>query len=153
MFQSSRNLLVRSCALTKVPWLWSRIRFWSHPPGPEVLPGVMLTSAADWPTMNLTRWVELTLSVTGSGCFFSCADFFSVFLCILEDNSLCFQALVVYECLTEWGQILCSICPNPKLVITGGTSTAVCVWETGTSKERNKTLTLKQVKHTHKLCL
>ncbi|XP_024909182.1 WD repeat and FYVE domain-containing protein 3 isoform X1 [Cynoglossus semilaevis] len=54
------------------------------------------------------------------------------------------KALVVYECLTEWGQILCSICPNPKLVITGGTSTAVCVWETGTSKERNKTLTLKQ---------
>lgn len=56
-----------------------------------------------------------------------------------------FQALVVYECLSEWGQILCAICPNPKLVITGGTSTAICVWETGTSKERAKSLTLKQV--------
>ncbi|KAG7214326.1 hypothetical protein INR49_023143 [Caranx melampygus] len=54
------------------------------------------------------------------------------------------KALVVYECLSEWGQILCAICPNPKLVITGGTSTAICVWETGTSKERAKSLALKQ---------
>lgn len=61
-------------------------------------------------------------------------------------SSILFQALVVYECLSEWGQILCAICPNPKLVITGGTSTAICVWETGTSKERAKSLTLKQVK-------
>uniref|UniRef100_A0A673WZF5 WD repeat and FYVE domain containing 3 n=1 Tax=Salmo trutta TaxID=8032 RepID=A0A673WZF5_SALTR len=54
------------------------------------------------------------------------------------------KAVVVYECLSEWGQILCAICPNPKLVVTGGTSTAICVWETGASKERAKTLTLKQ---------
>ncbi|XP_054630463.1 WD repeat and FYVE domain-containing protein 3 isoform X3 [Dunckerocampus dactyliophorus] len=54
------------------------------------------------------------------------------------------KALVVYECLSEWGQILCAICPNPKLVITGGTSTAICVWEMGTSKERAKSLALKQ---------
>ncbi|XP_036381916.1 WD repeat and FYVE domain-containing protein 3 isoform X1 [Megalops cyprinoides] len=54
------------------------------------------------------------------------------------------KAVIVYECLSEWGQILCAICPNPKLVITGGTSTAICVWEMGTSKERAKTLTLKQ---------
>lgn len=53
---------------------------------------------------------------------------------------------MVYECLSEWGQILCAICPNPKLVITGGTSTAICVWETGTCKEKAKSLTLKQVK-------
>ena len=55
------------------------------------------------------------------------------------------QAVTVYECLSEWGQILCAICPNPKLVITGGTSTVVCVWEMGTSKEKARTLTLKQV--------
>uniref|UniRef100_A0A671LJE3 WD repeat and FYVE domain-containing protein 3 n=1 Tax=Sinocyclocheilus anshuiensis TaxID=1608454 RepID=A0A671LJE3_9TELE len=54
------------------------------------------------------------------------------------------KAVVVYECLSEWGQILCAICPNPKLVITGGLSTAICVWETGTSKEKAKTITLKQ---------
>ncbi|KAJ8285363.1 hypothetical protein GJAV_G00025980 [Gymnothorax javanicus] len=54
------------------------------------------------------------------------------------------KAVIVYECLSEWGQILCAICPNPKLVTTGGTSTAICVWETGPSKERAKTLTLKQ---------
>ncbi|XP_012875567.1 PREDICTED: WD repeat and FYVE domain-containing protein 3 [Dipodomys ordii] len=54
------------------------------------------------------------------------------------------KAVTVYECLSEWGQILCAICPNPKLVITGGTSTVVCVWEMGTSKEKAKTLTLKQ---------
>ncbi|XP_027889562.1 WD repeat and FYVE domain-containing protein 3 isoform X1 [Xiphophorus couchianus] len=54
------------------------------------------------------------------------------------------KALVVYECLSEWGQILGAICPNPKLVITGGTSTAICVWETGSSKEKAKSLTLKQ---------
>ncbi|XP_039614451.1 WD repeat and FYVE domain-containing protein 3 isoform X3 [Polypterus senegalus] len=54
------------------------------------------------------------------------------------------KAVTVYECLSEWGQILCAICPNPKLVITGGTSTAICVWEMGTSKERAKMLTLKQ---------
>ncbi|XP_056659189.1 WD repeat and FYVE domain-containing protein 3 isoform X3 [Monodelphis domestica] len=54
------------------------------------------------------------------------------------------KAVTVYECLSEWGQILCAICPSPKLVITGGTSTVVCVWEMGTSKEKAKTLTLKQ---------
>ncbi|KAH0615816.1 hypothetical protein JD844_026359 [Phrynosoma platyrhinos] len=54
------------------------------------------------------------------------------------------KAVIVYECLSEWGQVLCAICPNPKLVITGGTSTVVCVWEMGTSKEKAKTLTLKQ---------
>ncbi|XP_015131950.1 WD repeat and FYVE domain-containing protein 3 isoform X1 [Gallus gallus] len=54
------------------------------------------------------------------------------------------KAVIVYECLSEWGQILCAICPNPKLVITGGTSTAVCVWEMGISKEKAKALTLKQ---------
>lgn len=53
--------------------------------------------------------------------------------------------MTVYECLSEWGQILCAVCPNPKLVITGGTSTVVCVWEMGTSKEKAKPLTLKQV--------
>lgn len=58
---------------------------------------------------------------------------------------LILQVVTVYECLSEWGQILCAICPNPKLVITGGTSTVVCVWEMGTSKEKAKTLTLKQV--------
>ena len=57
-----------------------------------------------------------------------------------------FQASVVYECLSEWGQILCAICPNPKLVITAGTSTSICVWEMGTSKEKAKSLTLKQVR-------
>ncbi|XP_015422644.1 PREDICTED: WD repeat and FYVE domain-containing protein 3 isoform X4 [Myotis davidii] len=54
------------------------------------------------------------------------------------------KAVTVYECLSEWGQILCAICPNPRLVITGGTSTVVCVWDMGTSKEKAKTLTLKQ---------
>ncbi|XP_051026473.1 WD repeat and FYVE domain-containing protein 3 [Acomys russatus] len=54
------------------------------------------------------------------------------------------KAVTVYECLSEWGQILCAVCPNPKLVITGGASTVVCVWEMGTSKEKAKPLTLKQ---------
>lgn len=54
------------------------------------------------------------------------------------------KAVTVYECLSEWGQILCAVCPNPKLVITGGTSTVVCVWEMGTSKEKAKPLMLKQ---------
>uniref|UniRef100_A0A8C6G7X8 WD repeat and FYVE domain-containing protein 3 n=1 Tax=Mus spicilegus TaxID=10103 RepID=A0A8C6G7X8_MUSSI len=54
------------------------------------------------------------------------------------------KAVTVYECLSEWGQILCAVCPNPKLVITGGTSTVVCVWEMGTSKEKARPLTLKQ---------
>ncbi|KAL0979906.1 hypothetical protein UPYG_G00191390 [Umbra pygmaea] len=54
------------------------------------------------------------------------------------------KAVVVYECLSEWGQVLCAICPNPKMIVTAGTSTAICVWETGISKEKAKTLTLKQ---------
>ncbi|XP_041447245.1 WD repeat and FYVE domain-containing protein 3 isoform X2 [Xenopus laevis] len=54
------------------------------------------------------------------------------------------KAVVVYECLSEWGQILCAICPNPKMVITGGTSTVICVWEVGASKEKAKSLNLKQ---------
>uniref|UniRef100_A0A670KCI7 WD repeat and FYVE domain containing 3 n=1 Tax=Podarcis muralis TaxID=64176 RepID=A0A670KCI7_PODMU len=58
--------------------------------------------------------------------------------------SLKCNAVIVYECLSEWGQVLSAICPNPKLVITGGTSTVVCVWEMGTSKEKARTLTLKQ---------
>lgn len=64
--------------------------------------------------------------------------------CVSHISSI-LQAVTVYECLSEWGQILCAICPNPKLVITGGTSTVVCVWEMSTSKEKAKTLTLKQV--------
>ncbi|XP_078070095.1 WD repeat and FYVE domain-containing protein 3 isoform X4 [Mustelus asterias] len=59
------------------------------------------------------------------------------------------KALIVYECLSEWGQIFCTICPNPKLVVTGGTSTTICVWEMGTSKEKAKALTLKQALHGH----
>ncbi|XP_029115173.1 WD repeat and FYVE domain-containing protein 3 isoform X3 [Scleropages formosus] len=54
------------------------------------------------------------------------------------------KAVVVYESLSEWGQILCAVSPSPKLVITAGTSTVVCVWEMGTSKERARTLALKQ---------
>lgn len=64
--------------------------------------------------------------------------------CVSHISSI-LQAVTVYECLSEWGQILCAICPNPKLVITGGTSTVVCVWEMSASKEKAKTLTLKQV--------
>lgn len=76
--------------------------------------------------------------------------FFPYLILIPQVILLCFlyfQAVIVYECLSEWGQILCAICPNPKLVITGGTSTAVCVWEMGISKEKAKALTLKQVKY------
>ncbi|KAL4623281.1 WD repeat and FYVE domain-containing protein 3-like isoform X1 [Arapaima gigas] len=54
------------------------------------------------------------------------------------------KSIVVYESLSEWGQILCAISPSPKLVITAGTSSVVCVWEMGTSKERARNLTLRQ---------
>ncbi|OCT58548.1 hypothetical protein XELAEV_180019963mg, partial [Xenopus laevis] len=54
------------------------------------------------------------------------------------------KAVVVYEGLSEWGQILCAICPNPKMVITCGTSTVICVWEVGASKEKAKSFILKQ---------
>lgn len=86
--------------------------------------------------------VQHSLGGTRAFIFSYQVPILQVILCFLY-----FQAVIVYECLSEWGQILCAICPNPKLVITGGTSTAVCVWEMGVSKEKAKALTLKQVKY------
>ncbi|XP_032825005.2 WD repeat and FYVE domain-containing protein 3 isoform X1 [Petromyzon marinus] len=60
------------------------------------------------------------------------------------------KCCVVFECLWEWGHVLCAVCPNPRLVVTGGSSTVVCVWqlEQGGTKERAR-LTLRQPLYGH----
>ncbi|XP_078284484.1 LOW QUALITY PROTEIN: WD repeat- and FYVE domain-containing protein 4 [Rhinoraja longicauda] len=56
---------------------------------------------------------------------------------------------VVFECLSDWGQCLCAVCPTAARVITGGTSTVICVWQLLSSKEKWKSMTLKEVLHGH----
>ncbi|XP_072347828.1 WD repeat- and FYVE domain-containing protein 4 [Scyliorhinus torazame] len=59
------------------------------------------------------------------------------------------KVLTVFECLADWGQCLCAACPTPTTVITGGTSSVICVWEITVSKERAKSMMLREVLHGH----
>ncbi|GCB70947.1 hypothetical protein scyTo_0001417, partial [Scyliorhinus torazame] len=59
------------------------------------------------------------------------------------------KVLTVFECLADWGQCLCAACPTPTTVITGGTSSVICVWEITASKERAKSMMLREVLHGH----
>ncbi|XP_077999760.1 WD repeat and FYVE domain-containing protein 3-like [Glandiceps talaboti] len=50
---------------------------------------------------------------------------------------------------TQYGEILCAVCPYSKLLVTGGTSTVVHVWQLRPSKEKSKQLSLKQALYGH----
>ncbi|XP_038062031.1 WD repeat and FYVE domain-containing protein 3-like isoform X2 [Patiria miniata] len=58
------------------------------------------------------------------------------------------KATTVFEG-TQSGQILCAACPNTRMVITGGASTVVHVWQLEMRKERTKQLYLKQALYGH----
>ena len=55
------------------------------------------------------------------------------------------QNFAVSESLCDWGETLCAACPNLTTVITGGTSTVVCVWDVAVSKDKLTHMRLKQV--------
>ncbi|XP_078055406.1 WD repeat- and FYVE domain-containing protein 4 [Mustelus asterias] len=57
--------------------------------------------------------------------------------------------LTVFECLSDWGQCLCAACPTPTIVITGGSSSVICVWEIPANKDKAKSMILKEVLHGH----
>ncbi|XP_072138983.1 WD repeat- and FYVE domain-containing protein 4 isoform X2 [Mobula birostris] len=59
------------------------------------------------------------------------------------------KSLMVFECLSDWGQCLCAACPTPNMVLTGGTSNVICVWKILSSKEKSKNMVLKEVLHGH----
>ncbi|XP_078386858.1 WD repeat- and FYVE domain-containing protein 4 [Cetorhinus maximus] len=59
------------------------------------------------------------------------------------------KILTVFECLSDWGQCLCAVCPTPTTVITGGTSSVICVWEIPGHKAKAKSMMLKEVLHGH----
>ncbi|XP_033108223.1 WD repeat and FYVE domain-containing protein 3-like isoform X3 [Anneissia japonica] len=50
---------------------------------------------------------------------------------------------------TQCGEILTATCATSKILITGGTSTVVHVWEYSTSKEKSNQLTLKRALYGH----
>ncbi|KAG9341103.1 hypothetical protein JZ751_019857 [Albula glossodonta] len=53
------------------------------------------------------------------------------------------------ESLADWGECLCAACPNPNTIITGGTSSVVCVWEICIGKDKLKHMRLKQALYGH----
>ncbi|XP_071808138.1 WD repeat and FYVE domain-containing protein 3-like isoform X3 [Asterias amurensis] len=58
------------------------------------------------------------------------------------------KATTVFEG-TLSGQIQCAVCPNTRMVVTGGASTVVHVWQLEARKERSKQLYLKQALYGH----
>ncbi|EDV25542.1 uncharacterized protein TRIADDRAFT_23507 [Trichoplax adhaerens] len=69
---------------------------------------------------------------------------FSFRILTLEGDKL----LAVYECV-HYGQTLCICCPHDRIFITGGTSTAVCVWKPEVNKDKSKQLKLKEILYGH----
>uniref|UniRef100_UPI00398F68DA WD repeat- and FYVE domain-containing protein 4 n=1 Tax=Pristiophorus japonicus TaxID=55135 RepID=UPI00398F68DA len=59
------------------------------------------------------------------------------------------KILTVFECLSDWGQCLCVVCPTPTMVITGAASSVICVWEMPANKEKVKSMTLMEVLRGH----
>ncbi|CAN9499844.1 unnamed protein product [Ophioblennius macclurei] len=71
------------------------------------------------------------------------------------DNSCAFgncgteKPFAVCESLRDWGETLCSACPNPKTIITAGSSTVVCVWDVVVAKDKVASMKLKQPLYGH----
>ncbi|XP_072439291.1 WD repeat- and FYVE domain-containing protein 4 [Chiloscyllium punctatum] len=59
------------------------------------------------------------------------------------------KSLTVFECLSDWGQCLCAVSPNATTVVTGGTSSVVCVWEISVNKDKAKSMIFKEVLRGH----
>ncbi|CAL8256627.1 unnamed protein product [Lota lota] len=71
------------------------------------------------------------------------------------DNSCAFwnyatdKAFAVCERLCDWGETLCAACPNPATLVTAGTSTVVCVWDLGLTKDKLLHMKLRQPLYGH----
>ncbi|XP_023139483.2 WD repeat- and FYVE domain-containing protein 4 isoform X3 [Amphiprion ocellaris] len=80
------------------------------------------------------------------GCFFSWG---------FPDNSCAFgnyatdKTFAVCESLCDWGETLCSVCPNLTTVITAGTSAVVCVWDVAITKDKLTHMKLRQPLYGH----
>uniref|UniRef100_A0A4W6C754 WDFY family member 4 n=1 Tax=Lates calcarifer TaxID=8187 RepID=A0A4W6C754_LATCA len=81
-----------------------------------------------------------------STCFFSWG---------FPDNSCAFgnyateKTFAVCESLCDWGTTLCAVCPNATTIITGGTSTVVCVWDVAVNKDKLTHMKLRQPLYGH----
>lgn len=71
------------------------------------------------------------------------------------DNSCAFgnysteKTFAVCESLSDWGETLCSACPNPTTIITAGSSTVVCVWDVAVTKDKLTHMKLRQPLYGH----
>ncbi|KAG5266359.1 hypothetical protein AALO_G00230130 [Alosa alosa] len=71
------------------------------------------------------------------------------------DNSCAFgnyatdKTFAVCESVCNWGEVLCAVCPNATTIITGGTSSVVCVWDVLLNKDKLTNMTLKQPLYGH----
>ncbi|XP_069573980.1 WD repeat- and FYVE domain-containing protein 4 [Brachyistius frenatus] len=80
------------------------------------------------------------------GCFFNWG---------FPDNSCAFgnhsteKTFAVCESLCDWGETLCSACPNPTTIITAGTSTVICVWDVAVTKDKLTHMRLRQPLYGH----
>ncbi|XP_038152382.1 WD repeat- and FYVE domain-containing protein 4 [Cyprinodon tularosa] len=86
------------------------------------------------------------LVLPSSACFFSWG---------FPDNSCAFgnyateKYFAVSECLCDWGETLCAVCPNTTTIITAGSSTVLCVWEVAISKDKLTHMRLRQPLYGH----
>uniref|UniRef100_A0A672FJ18 Uncharacterized protein n=1 Tax=Salarias fasciatus TaxID=181472 RepID=A0A672FJ18_SALFA len=82
------------------------------------------------------------------GCWFSWG---------FPDNSCAFgncgtekvSPFAVCESLCEWGETLCSACPNPRTVVTAGSSSVVCVWDVSIAKDKLASMKLRRPLYGH----
>ncbi|CAL8284102.1 unnamed protein product, partial [Arctogadus glacialis] len=71
------------------------------------------------------------------------------------DNSCAFgnyatdKTFAVCERLRDWGETLCAACPDPGTLVTGGSSTVVCVWDLGLAKDKLTHIRLRQPLYGH----
>ncbi|KAL2083087.1 hypothetical protein ACEWY4_020860 [Coilia grayii] len=59
------------------------------------------------------------------------------------------KVFAVCESVCEWGEVLCAACPNSSTIITGSSSSVVCVWDILLSKDKLTHMTLKQPLYGH----
>uniref|UniRef100_A0A8C4NGZ2 Uncharacterized protein n=1 Tax=Eptatretus burgeri TaxID=7764 RepID=A0A8C4NGZ2_EPTBU len=59
------------------------------------------------------------------------------------------KVLAVFECLWDWGPLLCAVCPSARTIICGGTATVLCIFEICVQRDHKPSLKLKQVLHGH----
>ncbi|KAM9364693.1 WD repeat- and FYVE domain-containing protein 4 isoform 2-T2 [Pholidichthys leucotaenia] len=71
------------------------------------------------------------------------------------DNSCAFgnyttnKIFAVCESLCDWGEVLCSACPNVTTIITAGSSSVVCVWDVAVTKDKLTHMKLRQPLYGH----